>query len=104
MASLDESKIYIDMRTSSFQVLKPGQEVQVKTISQVSTNLDMMQHLLLQAALESENVSDFQPVYCPHRLLQRSSPTGIFIPRSEVMLKLMRGCLYISEPQKLWFN
>jgi hypothetical protein len=35
---------------------------------------------------------------------ESSCPYCIYIPRKEIMLKMMRACIGISDVQDLWFN
>ena len=43
-------------------------------------------------------------VYAAYRYINGSSPTVVYIPRKEIMLKLMRACIDVKNPKDLWFN
>ena len=42
-------------------------------------------------------------VYAPSRYIQQS-PYCIYIPKKEVMLKIMRACVAVKDPADLWIN
>ena len=41
-------------------------------------------------------------VYAQSRYIQGFSPYCIYIPRREIMFKLMRACIAVSDPSDLW--
>ena len=41
--------------------------------------------------------------YHQNRFTAGQSPICLFIPRKEIMLKLMRACIYVAQPNNLWF-
>ena len=43
-------------------------------------------------------------VYQEQRYIKGNSPICQYIPRKEIMLKIMRACVGIKTPQDLWFN
>jgi hypothetical protein len=43
-------------------------------------------------------------VYQETRFTKDQSPICLFIPRKEIMLKLMRACISVSCPSGIWFN
>jgi hypothetical protein len=42
-------------------------------------------------------------VYGKSRYFKAFSPSCIYIPTNQVMLKLMRACLGVERPEDLWF-
>jgi len=54
-----------------------------------------------QAVMSSpEKVS--QDVYHESRYLEGQSPNVNFIPRKDIMWKLMRSCIAVKDPEYLW--
>ena len=45
-----------------------------------------------------------EPIYAFSRYKAEYSPYQIYVPRKEIMLKLMRACLGCKVPSDLWFN
>ena len=43
-------------------------------------------------------------VYEDSRYCSDYSPMCIYVPKKEVMLKMMRGCISIKDPEELWFH
>ena len=43
-------------------------------------------------------------VYKRDRYFAEHSPLHIYIPRKEIMFKLMRACVAVQTPEELWFN
>lgn len=43
-------------------------------------------------------------VYFPSRYIEGFSPYCIYIPKKEIMLKLMRACICVSKVEDLWIN
>jgi hypothetical protein len=43
-------------------------------------------------------------VYPPDRYIEGACPYCIYIPRKELMLKIMRACVGITKVEDLWFN
>ena len=43
-------------------------------------------------------------VYPESRYIKGFSPYVIYIPKKEIMLKMMRACIEIKRPEDLWFN
>ena len=43
-------------------------------------------------------------VYGESRFIEGFGPYCLYIPRKEIMLKLMRACVNCKEPSDLWFN
>ena len=43
-------------------------------------------------------------VYPASRMIKSNSPFCIYIPRKEVMFKLMRACINVKFEHELWFN
>ena len=59
---------------------------------------DVDQSVYYQAKL----VTDL--VYQKQRYILSTSPTQIYIPRKEIILKLMRACIEVKQINGLWFN
>ena len=56
-----------------------------------------------QAVMSSpEKVS--QDVYHTSRYVESQSPNVNFIPRQEIMWKLMRSCIGVKDPDDLWVH
>jgi len=49
-----------------------------------------------------EKVDDW--VYPESRYIKGFSPYVIYIPKKEIMLKMMRACIEVKKPEHLWFN
>ena len=49
-----------------------------------------------------EKVDDW--VYPESRYIKGFSPYVIYIPKKEIMLKMMRACVDVKRPEDLWFN
>jgi hypothetical protein len=49
-----------------------------------------------------EKIDDW--VYPEIRLSYDASPYQIYIPKKEIMLKMMRACIAVKKPQDLWVN
>lgn len=45
-----------------------------------------------------------QDVYPPARYLEEFSPVVIFIPKKEIMFKMMRACIGVRCTSDLWIN
>ena len=43
-------------------------------------------------------------VYNSDRYVLDCSPLMIYVPRKEVMFKMMRACVKVDRPDELWFN
>ena len=43
-------------------------------------------------------------VYPKQRYVKEHSPFQIYIPRKEVMIKMMRACINVTEPEDVWIN
>ena len=43
-------------------------------------------------------------VYAKSRYMAEHSPYQVYIPRSEMMIKLMRACVGVTKIEDLWFN
>lgn len=43
-------------------------------------------------------------VYSSHRYVMAYSPYMLYIPRKEVMFKIMRACINVTDPLDLWLN
>ena len=43
-------------------------------------------------------------VYPEFRYIKGQVPYCIYIPRKEIMLKLMRACIGVTREEDLWFN
>jgi hypothetical protein len=43
-------------------------------------------------------------VYEESRYMQDCSPLCIYVPKKEIMLKMMRACVEIKNPCSLWFH
>ena len=43
-------------------------------------------------------------VYFKTRYIEGFSPYCIYIPKKEIMLKLMRACIEVKKPEDLWIN
>jgi len=43
-------------------------------------------------------------VYPQTRLIKGLSPYTLYIPSKEVMVKMMRSCITVKDPQDLWIN
>ena len=44
------------------------------------------------------------PVYAESRYEVGTSPTVIYIPKKEVMFKIMRACIGIKRVEDIWIN
>jgi hypothetical protein len=42
-------------------------------------------------------------VYQRSRYVKEHSPLHLYVPKKEIMLKIMRACVGIHKPQDLWF-
>lgn len=49
-----------------------------------------------------ETVDQF--IYADSRLSASCSPICIFIPDKQVLWKMMRSCIYVTDPKDLWIN
>ena len=43
-------------------------------------------------------------VYSECRYIKGNSPLCVYIPRKELMFKLMRACVEVKHRDELWFN
>ena len=43
-------------------------------------------------------------VYPESRLIKEYSPFAIYIPKKEIMLKLMRSTIMVKKKETLWIN
>ena len=43
-------------------------------------------------------------VYPEFRYVNGNAPHSIYIPRKEIMLKIMRACIGVKKPEDLWIN
>jgi len=43
-------------------------------------------------------------VYGPTRYIENFSPYCVYIPKQEMMFKIMRACVNVKDPMDLWFN
>ena len=43
-------------------------------------------------------------VYPESRYVEGLSPFVIYIPKKEIMLKMMRACIEVKKPEDLWIN
>ena len=43
-------------------------------------------------------------IYGKSRFLKHMSPWQVYIPRKEIMFKIMRACIEVKEPNELWIN
>ena len=43
-------------------------------------------------------------VYPEFRYVEGNAPNQIYIPRKEIMLKIMRACIGVKNPEDLWIN
>lgn len=43
-------------------------------------------------------------VYAKTRYIPNFAPFCIYIPKTELMFKMMRACIGIKDPKDLWFN
>lgn len=67
--------------------------------------------MFLQGSVPDEDERIFRPcksknelVYHKSRFVRESSPNPLFLPRKELMLKLIRACIEVKRPSELWFN
>ena len=49
-----------------------------------------------------ESVDDL--VYPEQRYIAGQSPFQLYIPRLEVMVKIMRACINVEKPEDVWIN
>ena len=49
-----------------------------------------------------KSVNDF--VYAPSRKVPNTPPIVVYVPRPEMMLKMMRACIEVKDPDGLWVN
>ena len=50
-----------------------------------------------------ENIFEDQ-VYSSHRMIKHKAPFMVYIPRREMMFKMMRLTIGVVEEYNLWFN
>ena len=43
-------------------------------------------------------------VYDISRIGTKNSPFVVYVPRPEMMFKIMRACINVSDPGELWIN
>ena len=43
-------------------------------------------------------------VYAQSRYNKEYSPFQIYIPKTDLMFKMMRACVGVKQPRDLWFN
>ena len=43
-------------------------------------------------------------VYEESRYMPEFSPLCIYVPKKEIMLKMMRACVEVKKPDNLWFH
>ena len=48
--------------------------------------------------------TDEDYVYRLNRYVQEYSPNAIYFPSKMVLFKIMRACIGVDDPKKLWFN
>ena len=71
---------------------------------------DPFAHEELNSDLESEipkpelNIEIDTPVYNLKRLVPGMSPSCLWMPKKELMVKLMRACINARTKNDLWFN
>ena len=48
--------------------------------------------------------TDEDLVYRGDRYVKKCSPNAIYFPSKKVLFKIMRACLDVTDPEKLWFK
>ena len=43
-------------------------------------------------------------VYPESRYTSEQSPAPIYLPTNELLLAMMRACIYVEKPEQLWIN
>lgn len=46
----------------------------------------------------------YESIYAEYRYIEGFAPTVVYIPNSQVMMKMMRSCIGITDPKDLWIN